>query len=768
MKIFTPLFLLLFLSANVTFGQGINGITLLDQWENPDLPDAGNFSYNEVWGYTDCNGNEYGIFGSSAFIHFFDVTDPANIVHIDSFAGGSTTVWRDMKTYENFAYSVCDSCDEGLMVFDLSGLPEAVTLVQQNTDFFGRSHNIFVDEEQGRLYAVGTNTNSGGIHIFDLTDDPGNPVLLSEPELPGGYVHDINVVNNIAYASSGNNGLYVYDFTDPVNFTTLGTLTEYPEQGYNHSSWPTADGTTLIMADETHDRGLKTLDISDLSDITVQDVFRSEISAPEITGSIAHNPFIRGNYAFVSYYHDGLQVFDLSDPENVVQVAGYDTETDHDSYAGFTGLWGAYPYLPSGTILGSDTHNGFFTFSVDNLDLADSPAALFPADATLTAQSSTTICEGQSVSLFVAPGAENYEFFLDDESIAVSDLNTFAATDAGIYSATAGNGYCVLTSEETVEVSVTAYPLADLTAPEDAFICGDETETLTVTDGADGYIWYLDGMQLTSVSGSEIEAEIPGVYTVTAINNGCIAESAELQVDALAAEDFPMILPGDTEACLGEILILTASGGFENLQWTLDGEDIPDATGESIEVSETGSYAVSAMLTEFCRPTSESVTPTFNEPVIPTINQNLNVLQASNAATWQWFLDGEIIADATGQSYTALVSGTYSVGTTDANGCTAVSENVSVVISGLHEIETGSVLIFPNPVSDNLEIRLDVNAQNAAYRVYDVTGKTVAAAQNVPAAGSLYVDFSDRASGLYFVEISLDGAAVVTEKVVKK
>ena len=768
MRIFTLFSFLILFSAHTLFAQdGINNITLLDQWENPDLPDAGSLSYNDVWGYADCAGNEYGIFGSSAFIHFFDVTDPENIVHIDSFAGGSTTIWRDMKTYENYAYAVCDNCTEGLMIFDLSGLPETVTLVEQTTEYFDRSHNIFVDLEAGRLYAVGTNTNSGGAHIFDLNEDPGNPVLLAEPAFTGGYVHDINVVDNIAYASSGNNGLYVYDMTDPAAPVDLGTLTVYPEQGYNHSSWPTADATTLIMADETHDRGLKTVDISDLSDMTVQDVFRSEISAPEITGSIAHNPFIRGDYAFVSYYHDGLQVFDLSDPENVVQVAGYDTETDHEDYSGFTGLWGTYPFLPSGTILGSDTRNGFFTFSVDSIELEPMPVTLFP-DALITAQGATSICAGQSAPLFVAPGAENYEFFLDGESVADSELNTFSATEAGVYSVTVSNGYCVLSSPETVEVTVTDYPDATITPGDDSFICGDESETLTVSPGAQGYIWYLDGDQLTNVSGNEIEATVPGTYTANAINNSCVSDSEPVIIEGIAVEDFPTITPDEVAVCIGDIAVLTTENDFDNYQWTLDGEPIADATGNSIEVSEAGTYAVFTMLTQSCRPESESVTPTFFDLPVPTINANMNNLQASNAVSWQWFLNGEIIEGAEGQTYTALETGEYSVGVTDANGCVGVSEAVSVVISGLHEVETGSVLIFPNPVQEVLEIRLDVAAENVAYRVHDVAGKTITIGQNVPAVGSVFVDFAEAASGLYFVEIFLDGVPAVTEKVVRK
>ncbi len=767
MKTFSLLFFLTFtLSLQA---QEANNITLLDNWADPTLPDAGSFSYNDVWGYADCNGNEYGIFGSSAFIHFFDVTDPSNIVEISAFAGGSTTVWRDMKTYENYAYAVCDNCSEGLMVFDMSNIQTEVTLALQTTEYFNSSHNIWVDEEAGRLYAVGTDTNDPGLHVFDLTADPGNPVLLAEPVLEGDYVHDINVFNNIAFASSGNNGLYVYDFTDPANPITLGSLTTYPEQGYNHSSWPTADGTTLIMADETFDRGLKTVNISDLSDMTVTDVFRSELLAPEATGSIAHNPFIRGNYAFVSYYHDGLQVFDLSDPENVVQVAGYDTEPDNTNYNGFTGLWGAYPFLPSGTILGSDTHRGFYTFSMDDIDLAESPAPTFP-DATLVEMGNTTVCEGQSVSLFVDPGAENYEWMQDGALVLETSSNTYPANISGDYTVAASNGYCRTVAEETVTVTINAYPDATVSTSGDAFLCGPEEETIAITPGADGYIWYLDGIQLSSENGASLTTGEPGIYTATVISNNCFSEIESVTIGGTPDDVSITYETENINSCVGttETLSFTDSEGYDNYQWTLDGENIEGETGTSIELTESGLYSANVIFNGDCAIATSEIEAIFNTPVEPVVSASMNILIGNNAASWQWFLDGNPIAGATEQSFTVLESGSYALETVDENGCTAISLGEQIVISGIYDTESGVVQILPNPFSDNLELRLTTDASTAAWRIFDVTGKSVAQAQNTATNGSVFVDTQDWASGMYFLEVILNGNFVVVEKVVKR
>jgi hypothetical protein len=71
---------------------------------------------------------------------------------------------------------------------------------------------------------------------------------------------------------------------------------------------------------------------------------------------------VQGNRLFCSNYTAGLQVFDLTNPASPQRVAWFDTHPDDDGNpaATFNGLWSNYPYLPSGTILGSDIERGMF------------------------------------------------------------------------------------------------------------------------------------------------------------------------------------------------------------------------------------------------------------------------------------------------------------------------------------------------------------------------------------------------------------------------
>ena len=68
----------------------------------------------------------------------------------------------------------------------------------------------------------------------------------------------------------------------------------------------------------------------------------------------------------MSYYHDGVYVYNMNDPKNPEVIAWYDTYPQNgEQYSGFEGCWGIYPYLPSGNLLAFDMTNGLFVLRMD-------------------------------------------------------------------------------------------------------------------------------------------------------------------------------------------------------------------------------------------------------------------------------------------------------------------------------------------------------------------------------------------------------------------
>jgi choice-of-anchor B domain-containing protein len=358
-KTFTFLFSL-FISL-VMVGQ-VN-LTNIYNWKDSTLmgSQAFNNTYNEVWGFTQ-NQKEYAVIGTTEGTHIFDVSDPNNIPLVDFTEGrfrGRYVIHRDYHDYNGYLYVVCDEGPSSLQILDLSHLPDSTALVYDEDSLFQRSHNIFIDSARGVLYSCGGDRQ---LTLFSLAD-PTHPkrLLDCQTDVPFwnsiGYIHDIYVEDGIAFCNAGTNGFFMIDFTDPSNAKLMGSLTQYPDQGYNHSGWLHSAGNIYAMADETWGMDIKILDISDPSDIKVLSQINSNVDSK----SIVHNLIFKGDLLFVSYYYDGVYVFDLSDPANPTTLAMYETSplSPRNSYEG---CWGVYPFLPSGLVLASDMQEGLFVF----------------------------------------------------------------------------------------------------------------------------------------------------------------------------------------------------------------------------------------------------------------------------------------------------------------------------------------------------------------------------------------------------------------------
>ncbi|MGC6491120.1 MAG: choice-of-anchor B family protein [Flavobacteriales bacterium] len=340
-----------------TKSQEYENVELLYHWSEDSLVGSESFDnvYNEIWGITN-NGREYAIIGSTAGTHFFDLTESNSISEVAFVAGkvqGSEIIHRDYHDFKNLLYAVSDEGQSSLQIIDFSTLPDSVSLVYDSSELFQRSHNIFIDTATAKLYST-----NGDIYSLE---NPLDPTLIYNTSLLS--CHDMYVQNDTAYINGGYDGFFIVDFsqTTPENqyHQVLGSLPTYPDQGYNHSGWLTADGNYYVMADETWGMRMKMLDLSDFSNIEVISLFGSEVDS----NSIPHNQIIRGDYLYTAYYHDGLYVHDISEPSQPILLAYYDTflPNHHDSYMG---AWGVYPFLPSGKILLSDMQTGLYVFTV--------------------------------------------------------------------------------------------------------------------------------------------------------------------------------------------------------------------------------------------------------------------------------------------------------------------------------------------------------------------------------------------------------------------
>lgn len=96
----------------------------------------------------------------------------------------------------------------------------------------------------------------------------------------------------------------------------------------------------------------------------------------------------------------------------------------------------------------------------------------------------------------------------------------------------------------------------------------------------------------------------------------------------------------------------------------------------------------------------------------------------SGAATYQWLLNGNPIANATASTYRPTQNGSYSLRLT-SGGCTNTSSAVNVILSSIFGAENDAfnARLFPNPTSSSINIQSEQSELIETVSVYGMTGQ---------------------------------------------
>ena len=318
------LFLLCLNAAFNLFSQNVN-VT-----HNATMPFAGQKLAN-IWGYAD-GGNEYALVGARNGLIIVNVTDPNNPAQIVQIPGVASD-WREIKTYQHYAYVVSEGANSKIQIVDLSDLPDP------NPDYhtvdggsgITKGHALHIDEVKGYLYIYGSNLNGGRTQVFNLNSDPYNPSWVGYVNHIG-YVHDGFVENDLLYSAHIYAGQFaIINMANKSNPTLLGTQTT--PNAFPHNTWKS--GNTLFTTDEVSNSYLTSYDVSNPSNITELD----RIQLTPGSSSIVHNTHVTNDYAVTSWYKDGFAIVDVARPANMVITGIYDTYPA-GSGNGFEGCWG--------------------------------------------------------------------------------------------------------------------------------------------------------------------------------------------------------------------------------------------------------------------------------------------------------------------------------------------------------------------------------------------------------------------------------------------
>lgn len=386
-------------------GRGFNA----DVWAHDD------HAYVGTWGIFDLACPNDG----TVVVDISDPSEPAQVATIPTEPGTQTNDVKvatvSTKHFQGDLLAVSnEDCDEGgargIELWDVSDPVDPVALgrygpsqaFDDEVDLpawgFG-VHNLYIFEQGNRAYVAAIvdfgevfqgifgGDPIGDVRIIDVTD-PTDPQLVGDwgivkdlgldPFDETQFVspfesapHDVWVENDIAYVSYWDAGLILLDVSDPADPQFLSQTTYEPgAEGNTHVAVPAAGGNLVVVGDEDFSPVFGGDDIwgfgrifdSQMDPVQVATFDTGNVTADPAGGDFSmHNVIVRGRTAYVSWYSDGIVLFDISQPAAPRQIAQFVPPAAEDPFGVLptaAEMWGVYVHRS--LVLGSDQNSGLW------------------------------------------------------------------------------------------------------------------------------------------------------------------------------------------------------------------------------------------------------------------------------------------------------------------------------------------------------------------------------------------------------------------------
>jgi len=758
-------------------------------------------SLNDVWGWThEETGKEYALVGRTIGTSVIDVTDPDNPVDVGFFPGLNTT-WRDIKTWGDYAY-VTNEQGLGVAVLYLGDLPSGGELTgfnwEPNIPGLGQlnsCHNIYIDEF-GYAYLAGCDLNSGGMLIVDVFSNPGQPEFVAAA--PAVYSHDVFTRENKMYSSEIYGGVFtIYDVTDKQNITELGSQ---PTQfNFTHNTWLSDDSNTIFTTDELANAPVGAYDISDPDDIVELDQFLPLETLGD--GVIPHNVHVWQDWLIISYYTDGGIVVDASEPDNLIEVGNFDTFFGGGQ--GFSGSWGAYPFLPSQTVLLTDIDNGLYVVTpnyvracriegfvtdintgaaINGADISIDADQLNQGTTDFTGEYKTGIATAGTYNVtYSAPGytSQTLELTLENGVIVMQDVQLGALEQYSLSGLTVELEDGSNLADAQVAIFNEEFSFNTTSDANGNFsLAGVFTGSYTVVAGKWGYNYGTATIDVNSDASVTVELaegyqdDFVLDYNWTTSGN---AETGDWERGVPVGTDFQGAAsnPGaDVSNDLGDIAYVTGnSGGGAGNDDVDDGNVV--LTSPVMDFTTYGEPVLNYRLWFF----NEGGTGNPNDELTVSISNGTDVVvleEISNSlSNWrpnsvkslagliEYTDNMTVIVETADDNPGHLVEGGFDAFlVTDNNPISAVYQPVDFV---------ASLTATPNPFSAEsvMEYTLDTDFDEARFVVHNQLGQEVELIELTANEGNVALG-AKLATGMYFVRLEVDGILVATEKIVKE
>lgn len=350
---------------------------------------------SDIWPFEGLDGRDYavtGTWGGDGWAYFWDITDPASLVKVDSIQVDARTV-NDVKVSPDGRYAAlsregASDRRNGVVIIDLADPRNPEIASVYDDGLTGGVHNMFAQDDY--LFAL----SAGDKYVILDVTDIRNPTYVSEYDHPNSRVHDVWVHDGLAYSSEWGNGVVVVDVGDgrwggsienPVFVTNFPVPT-----GATHAALPYYQEDTgrmyLILGDEIMRRtglawagtGVSIPSPGSPPASTSGYVHIIDFTDPEAPEYVAryqaeeygtHNMWVEDDILYQAYYEGGMRMVDVSgrlmgDLKAQGREVAVFKPFDPDGYvANAPMVWGGFTH--KGNLFLSDFNSGIWSVKLE-------------------------------------------------------------------------------------------------------------------------------------------------------------------------------------------------------------------------------------------------------------------------------------------------------------------------------------------------------------------------------------------------------------------
>lgn len=368
-------------------------------------------------------------------------------------------------------------------------------------------------------------------------------------------------------------------------------------------------------------------------------------------------------------------------------------------------------------------------------------------------QGRNIFCVGSTVLLRAEPQpGDFYKWYLNGTEIpgaSGTTNNTYTATQAGQYSVAITFGSKIVESVP-VAISTVAPPNAVVVANGPLTYCTGNGLVLNAgnTTGVT-YQWQLGGTNIPGATGNTYPVSQAGDYTVMVENIGCATTSSTTKINA---GPLNVSLGDDTTYCEIKNVYAKLDAGYPGATYMWNTGE----TTQTIEVKQQGTYWVTVDAGPNCM-ANDTIEVTIDQ--LPQANgisfvQNGNDYQffpsgPVGVSGFMWlFSDGTTSIDA---NPTKTITGDLYVRLVLFNGCGTDTVQLGWPLTVKNTVKEDAVVIFPNPATDNISIRIDGTVTLQQITILNSVGAVVSQNDNIDGKQQHTINIAQLPAGQYML-----------------